>query len=434
LGRLSSSDQQTLRILLVSARTSVRQEVDDALMSTSIDHQLYWVSQSDLALIRAQELMPDVILVDDELEGADAIALIRQLAARVVSSAILTLIAPDEVNIAGQAVLAGARGFMIKPLNADDLLTTLAQVLLQRQSMSNDTRTEEEMSGRVVVFCSSKGGTGRTTLALNTAVSLRTLTNKPVIIVDADFAAPALDVALNLHSDRSIVDLLPRLSHFDEELAAGILASHVSGIQVLLASPEAGHTFAMSLPQVQQVLVALKRMFAWVIVDLGLPLDEAAFAFLDSADRIVITVLPEMVGLRNTRLMIDQLHAAGYPDDKTWLVVNRATLRGGVTVKAIEERLGMAVKHSVPDDQPLATHSINLGVPVVMGYPRSAVAHAMVEMAQQLVDSLTLQGVTLRRDSRSNKSLLGSVMAAVHTWRGRLGPGRGAAHEMRLRP
>ena len=81
-------------------------------------------------------------------------------------------------------------------------------------------------------------------------------------------------------------------------------------MRVLLAPPPADLTHPISLPQVQQVLVWLKRMFPWVIVDLGLPLDETAFAFLDGADRIVMSVLPEMVGLRNTRLMLDQLHAA----------------------------------------------------------------------------------------------------------------------------
>ncbi|MDP1761485.1 MAG: hypothetical protein Q8L43_04610, partial [Deltaproteobacteria bacterium] len=42
----------------------------------------------------------------------------------------------------------------------------------------------------------------------------------------------------------------------------------------------------VSLPQVQVVTSYLRRMFPWVVVDLGLPLDETAFAFLDMADRV----------------------------------------------------------------------------------------------------------------------------------------------------
>ena len=154
-----------------------------------------------------------------------------------------------------------------------------------------------------------------------------------------------------------------------------MLANHVSGLQVLLAPPPADLSKPISLPQVQQVLSWLKRMFPWVIVDLGLPLDDTAFAFLDGADRIVMTVLPEMIGLRNTRLMLDQLHGRGYPDDKFWLVVNRAGLPGGVSVADIGARLRCA-STTVPDDQPLVTLTVNRGVPAVINHPRSALARA----------------------------------------------------------
>jgi pilus assembly protein CpaE len=116
-------------------------------------------------------------------------------------------------------------------------------------------------------------------------------------MVDADYASPALDVALNLQPDRDITDLLPRLSRLDEELIGGVLVSHVSGLQLLLAPAASLAGEALTFPQVQQILVVLKRMFPLVVVDLGLPLNETAFAFLDSADLIVMSVLPEMVGL-----------------------------------------------------------------------------------------------------------------------------------------
>jgi len=243
----------------------------------------------------------------------------------------------------------------------------------------------------VIIFCAPKGGTGRTVLAINTAVSLRTATKRPVALMDADYSAPALDVALNLDWERSVSYLLPRLSRMDEDLISSILATHASGIEVLLAPPPADLSNPISLPQVQQILVLLKRMFPWVIVDLGLPLDERAFAFLDGADCIIMCVLPEMVGLRNTRLMLDQLHARGYPGEKVWLVLNRATLRAGVTRSDIEERLRVQVKHTIPDDQPLVTHSINRGVPLVMSHRRSAVGRAVRKLAERLMEDLPVE-------------------------------------------
>jgi pilus assembly protein CpaE len=114
-------------------------------------------------------------------------------------------------------------------------------------------------------------------------------------------------------------------------------------------------------------------------------MDETAFAFLDGADRIVMTVLPEMVGLRNTRLMLEQLLERGYPPEKVWMVLNRSTLRGGVPVRDIEERLKVRISHQVPDDQPLATASVNRGVPVMVSHPNSAVGRSVRSIAAALI-------------------------------------------------
>jgi len=143
-------------------------------------------------------------------------------------------------------------------------------------------------------------------------------------------------------------------------------------------------------------------MFPWVLVDLGLPLDETSFAFLDGADRIVMTVLPEMIGLRNTRLMLDQLRERGYPDDRIWLILNRSSLVGGVPIRDIETRLHVHIKYSVPDDQPLATLTVNRGVPVVLSHGRSALARAYHGLAEALARDMSEQtSSTSQADSRA---------------------------------
>jgi pilus assembly protein CpaE len=378
---------ETLRVLLVSTSEEARDEVGASLAGRAGDHRLYWVSQPDLAPVRASDLLPHVVLVDDSLDNANIVTLIGQLIARVPQAAILALVAPEDMLTARQAVLAGARAFVTKPVQPEELLGALRQVLMGRAA----PRASEPMSatvGRIIAFCAPKGGTGRTILAINTAVALRRLSKEPVALIDADYATPALDVALNLESDRTIVDLLPKLANLDAEVVSSVLAPHASGVQVLLAPPPADLSHPISLPQVQQVLAWLKRMFPWVLVDLGLPMDDTAFAFLDGADRIVMSVLPEMVGLRNTRLMLDQLHARGYPSKKIWMVLNRSTLRGGVPVRDIEERLRVHIRFQVPDDQPLATYSINRGVPIVVSHEGSAVAKAVRNLAGDLLADL----------------------------------------------
>jgi pilus assembly protein CpaE len=384
--RLASGGQ--LRVLLVSADEGLRDELDQSLAPRLHDHQLFWVSAPDFAVGRADELVPDVILVDDNLGGRDPVPLIRRLVASVSTAPVLALVQEDATRDAAQAVLAGARGFTTKPLVADDLVATLRQILLPGREPSREDRAGRGADGRIIAFCAPKGGTGRTTLAINIATSLRQLTDQRVALVDADYAAPALDVILNLDSGRDITELLPKVTQLDERLVSSVLREHALGINVLLAPPPGNHASGISLPKVQQILMVLKRMFPWVVVDTGLPLNETAFAFLDSADRILVTALPEMVGLRNTRLLLNQLRAHGYPDRKIWLILNRADMMGGVSRDDIQERLKVSFEHTVPNDQPLVTHSINRGIPLVSSHPQSAVGRAIQEIGRDLVEEL----------------------------------------------
>jgi pilus assembly protein CpaE len=413
-----------LRILLISTEEMLRNQVGDALAGHAGEHRLYWVSEPDLALARAQDLTPQIILLDDEALGARAL----EIAALIPDASVILLASPDAMDLARQAVLAGARGFVEKPVNPDALLEAIRQVLSQsgpisevhpeatigqgsdargfvpkpvnrlslmgamrqilgRRGPSPDAQPGATI-GRVVVFCAPESGTGRTTLTINTSIAIQHVTGQPAVLVDADYAAPAVDVALNLRGSKDISELRPKILQLDQDLVASVLAKHESGLSVLLAPPPAEMMAPLSPPQVQQVLVWLKHMFPWVLVDLGLPLDEAAFAFLDSADLICMSVLPEMIGLRNIRVMFEQLVARGYPEDKIWLILNRQGLPGGLAQPVLEDWLGRAIRHAIPDDQELATDTVNRGVPFVLGHKRSAVAKASVGLAKQIVQAI----------------------------------------------
>ncbi|MGL4649524.1 MAG: AAA family ATPase [Caldilineaceae bacterium] len=372
--------QMTLRVLLVSDREELRDSFAAILREYAGDHQLYWVAQPDLAHRRALEVLPHVVLLDDTYGAQMVTRTIRQILAGSNGAAVLAVVDENALGMARQAVMAGARGFIVKPLAADETWSAIHQLVNAPTPGTRDT--EKSGSGAVLAFVAPKGGTGRTTTAVNTALALVREGNK-VAILDADFAAPALDVVLNLRDDRDITHLLARAAQLDRELIEGFLATHSSGLRVLLAPPP-GQLNHISLPQIQQIVGQMRKMFDWVVVDLGLPLDDTAFAFLDSADRIIMTVMPEMVGLRNTRLMIDQLHSHGHGDEKIWLILNRSTIASGIPRKEIENRLRVRVHDEVPDDQPLVSLSVNRGVPLMLSDERSAVARAIKRIAHAL--------------------------------------------------
>lgn len=390
MANLSAGD--SLRLLLISEDESMRDVITGALRGRLSDFRLFWVAQPELAATRVLDLLPHVIFVDDALGGGAPAQLVKQLVQVAPASPVLVLVAENAVATARPSIVAGARSFITKPINDVDFASNLRDILAQKGTGAvHDEvhRSSAQTMGRIVTFVAPKGGTGRTSTAVNFSIALQQATKRSLVLVDADFAAPSVDVALNLREDHDLTDLLPRLGQFDQELASGILAQHASGIRVLLAPPPAELEKPITVPQVQQLLAQLKRMFGWVVVGLGLPLDETGFAFLDAADRIVMTLLPEMTGLRNTRLMLNQFRGRGYAGDKLYLVLNRASMPSGVSKSDIEKRLNVRVAHSIPDDQALASYSINRGVPYMLGKGRSALAKSVRDLADHVNYDLT---------------------------------------------
>ncbi len=365
----------TLRVLLVAGQETLRDQFAALLRSYAGDHTLYWVAQPDLAYRRALDVLPHIVLIDDGFGAPALTRTVRSILDGFPSAAVLAVVAESGMGTARQAVLSGARGFIPKPLVADDAWSTIRQMISAPAQTVRDAQGSGSR-GTVLVFIGPKGGTGRTIVATNTALALRKESGRSVVMVDADFAAPALDVVLNVHDDRDISHLLTRAAGLDADLINGVLAEHSSGLRVLLAPP-AGQPVDMGLPQVQQIVSSLRTMFDWVVIDLGLPLNEVAYAFIDSADRIIMTVIPEMVALRNTRLMMDQLQMRGHGEEKLWLVLNRATIPSGISRGEIEGRLHVRVHATVPDDQALVSQSVNRGVPLMLDQERSAVSRAI---------------------------------------------------------
>ncbi len=379
---------ESIPILLVSTRRDSRDEIAQALEVGGDHAHLFWVSQPDLAAMRARELAARIVLVDDELGGASQASLVQDLSSRLPDAAILALVDSQAIGHAQEALLAGARAFITRPLIADDLISAVRQVTARPASSA--AHPQADRLGRLVVFCAPKGGTGRTTAAVNTAISLCQLEALPLALVDADYAAPAVDVQLDLRDRLSVIDLLPKIAALDQQLIDSVLVEHSTGLRVLLAPPPADITVHISLPQLEQILVWLKRMFPWVVVDLGLPIDQLALGFLDAADLVIMSANPEMIGLRNAQLMIAQFRSRGYPEDKVWLLLNRAGYHGGLQEQDVAEHLGLTVRYRIPNSQVEATERVNRGVPFVLSSPRSAVSRAYQGLARELVRCLPL--------------------------------------------
>jgi pilus assembly protein CpaE len=183
-------------------------------------------------------------------------------------------------------------------------------------------------------------------------------------------------------------------------------------VKVLLAPARPELAEEVNAVQLKAVLEALRREFAYVVVDLPTSLNDITLAVMDLADRIVVLTTPDIPALYNARLFFEIEDALDYPRDKTVFVVNRVDKRGGITAADIEESLKHSVTGQIPLDDRAVLLSINQGVPLVMGDRSRPTAHGIIDLVQKVktqLDASEADVVPLPAKDKDDKKLTGRI-------------------------
>jgi pilus assembly protein CpaE len=343
---------------------------------------------------RASELYPDVTLMDIHLPDIDGTEATWLLTAKAPDTAVIMVSSEGGTEYVQRAMLAGAQGYIVKPVREPTELANTIRTVHQR---SQQRRAQQGRSSsvpqasigalqrghRVAVF-SPKGGQGKTTIAVNLAVVLRALTEKRVALVDADLRFGDANLLLDLPFERSLVDLLPRIDELDSDLLDQVLSKHASGVEVLVRPerPELAET--ISARHIEQVLTVLPRLFEFVVIDCDVSYEEKLLAVLDRADSILLIVTPDLGAMRNTRHFLHLAQKLGYPQSKLNFVVNRANSKVGLTVGDVERTLGPGKYFQLGSYGRTLTTSRNMGRPAVVSQPRSEFARVIRRIAEHL--------------------------------------------------
>ena len=184
-------------------------------------------------------------------------------------------------------------------------------------------------TGRVIMIASPKGGTGKTTVALNLASRIAMECN--AVLWDANFGNPNCTVQLGLNVQVGIEGLadLPRIT-------PDVVRSYLlqSGQLQVLPGPSArfigkGRVEIRSLTWWTDVLEALREMFDVVIIDTNPDWDDASISTMAKlADRIYVVEDQSKFTEIETMRQVPKLAAVGVKPERIGLIINRYTSGG----------------------------------------------------------------------------------------------------------
>lgn len=216
----------------------------------------------------------------------------------------------------------------------------------------------------IVAFLGTKGGTGTTTLAVNTAADIRRYTGRPTLVVDLKAGCGDVAVFLGLRPRFTLLDLIDQLPWMDRSLIHRFVAVHECGLHVLAAADEFGRPAPKDAEGIEQTLGCLSTMYDFVIVDVGCALTACAAVALRQADQVMMVANPDVPCLRNLQRLSDAVRIAGVGSERLRTVLNRAADHGVLPAGQIEKVLGRPIEFTVTSDYRTAATAVNTGVPV----------------------------------------------------------------------
>ena len=324
----------------------------------------------------AKELLPDVVLMDINMPGIDGIRASREITQALPSIQVVIMSVQSEADYLRQAMLAGARDFLMKPFGGEELSGAIRSVYKSRPIIQTPTfsthndigldNTQEEHRGKIISVFSPKGGSGCTTIAINLAVSLATQGYR-TLLLDGCLQFGDVSVMLNLKPTTTILDLIDRISELDADLVDSVALTHDSGLKVLLAPPRPEMAELVTSQHITDLLGMLKNFYDFIVVDTNSYLSEKELIILDNSERIILNTLQSLPSLKSTNHFYDLADGLEYESYKILLVVNRSSTKMSVSVKDIGDILRRPVVATIPVDEPAAMTAADRGYPLVVG-------------------------------------------------------------------
>lgn len=361
----------------------------------------------------AEELKPDVILMDINMPGMDGIAASEAITAKMPGTAIVIISIQGETEYLRKAMVAGARDYLVKPFSSNDLAETIRRAGNSYKTRANRSsappavkaQEPEPPARKIMVVFSSKGGIGKTIFSCNLAVCLAQDCGKKVALLDLDLQGGDAAVLLNLSPKGTIAELVQEEDRLEYSLVNSYLAPHLSGLKVLPAPLRPEHAEVVTASHVLEILGLLKSHYDYIIIDTSPLFNELNLSALERADDIFLLCNRDLPAIKHVKTDLDVLETLNLAE-KVKLVVNQSTRDYGVKIADLQKSLNTSPALMLPHDEKTVLSSINKGHPFVMTQGNSKIAQGIKNFAGELVLS---SGGTAAEIAR--KSIIGRIFS-----------------------
>jgi len=242
---------------------------------------------------------------------------------------------------------------------------------------------------RVVAVTSGKGGVGKTSIAVNLAVTLARSHCKQVALVDADLGLANVDLMFDIQPRWNLSHLLSGQKDLEDIIALG-----PEGVEIVPGASGLSHL--ANLTESQRRLLAdqlgrLERRADVCIVDTGAGIGDTVIAMAASADDCLVLATPEPPSIADAYATIKTISRTARPP-RLHLLVNMAGSRR--EARQVHERISSVAGRFLGVEVLNAGHvfcdghvarAVRRRKPFVTEFPNSQAAWCMRQVTERLI-------------------------------------------------
>jgi len=343
----------------------------------------------------------------------DGITATEKISLNYPKAAVIIISVQGEPEYLKKAMKAGAREYLVKPFDTDELSNTIRRTYqLEQQRMGtieniSGNKGQQKIDPQVVTVFGTKGGVGKTTISVNMAAQLTKRTKKKVVLVDLDLQFGDVSVFLNIVPKKTIAELVQERGKLTIDLIESYLIPHISGIKILPAPLRPELAELITPDHILEILAILRRHYDYVIIDTPPFFLDTNLSALDMSSQVLLVMTLDVPTVKNMKLsleLLDSLHHKG----KAKLILNRASEDLGLNANDVENSLDFIIAGQVPSDGKMVVTSVNKGIPFVLSHPNARVSAAVDKITDLVIKDTGYQKDL--QEKRNKKSLIGRFL------------------------
>ncbi|MCL5985850.1 MAG: hypothetical protein M1371_04700 [Actinobacteria bacterium] len=338
-----------------------------------------------------REKISSLVLIGPYYEIGDIEKILSSHSADLFFVKVILLVKETSASLLRKAIKLNIHDVLEFPFTFNDLKESIKRVeeafrgvLAEKPEAGKEVEIKEHPGSKIIMVFSTKGGSGTSFIATNTAVDLISQNKKGVVLFDLNYQFGDAALMLNLYPKHTVYEVMSVIDQLDSEMLNSFLTTHSSGVKVLPVPIEPSQGEAISTKATMKIIEILSQISDYTVIDTPSVFSENVLSLLERTDYLCMVASMDVPSIKNLKVSLQVLDQLNFPREKVFIILNRADSKVGITIDEIEKTIQRKIDVAIPSNR-IVPLTVNRGIPVVIDAPKSPVSKNIRRLTMLLI-------------------------------------------------